>query len=81
MTQEYPWQKPYHQALLESDPAKLQQLIWQTEEAMQSRLRDSADLKIEEAVQLEQASVSLSTLSQERIGRNVLINRSVTASH
>ena len=81
MPQEYPWQKPYHQALLENDPAKLQRLIWQTEDAMQTRLMESTELKMDEAVQMEQASIILSTLSLERIGRNILNNKAMTASH
>jgi len=81
MPQEYPWQKPYRQALLENDPAKLQRLIWQTEDAMQTRLMESTELKMDEAVQMEQASIILSTLSLERIGRNILNNKAMTASH
>ncbi|HMI53008.1 MAG TPA: hypothetical protein VK525_15965 [Candidatus Saccharimonadales bacterium] len=81
MSQEYPWQKPYHQALLENDPAKLQRLIWQTEDAMQTRLKESTELRMDEAVQMEQASVILSSLALERIGRNILNNKAMTASH
>jgi hypothetical protein len=81
MSQEYPWQKPYQQALLENDPAKLQRLIWQTEDAMQTRLMESTELKMDEAVKMEQASIILSTLSLERIGRNILNNKAMTASH
>jgi len=81
MSQEYPWQKPYHQALLENDPAKLQRLIWQTEDAMQTRLKESTELRMDEAVQMEQASIILSSLSLERIGRNILNNKAMTAGH
>jgi hypothetical protein len=81
MPQEYPWQKTYHAAVLETDTAKLQQLIWQTEEAMQARLNDSTELKMDEAVQMEQASNTLSTLSLERIGRDILNSKAITANH
>jgi len=81
LTPTFPCQKPYHQALLENDPAKLQRLIWQTEDAMQTRLMESTELKMDEAVQMEQASIILSTLSLERIGRNILNNKAMTASH
>jgi hypothetical protein len=79
MSQEYPWQKTYHEAILETDAAKLQQLIWRTEDAMQARLNDATDLKMDEAVQMEQASNTLSTLSLERIGRDILNNKAMTA--
>ena len=81
MSQEYPWQKTYHEAVLETDTAKLQRLIWQTEDAMQARLNDATELKMDEAVQMELASNTLSTLSLERIGRDILNRKVMTASH
>ena len=78
MSEDYIWQKPYNQAVLESDAAKLQQLIWQAEDAIQSRLNDSAELGIEEAVAIERTSNALSVMTTER---NASQNKAFAASH
>jgi len=66
MSEDYIWQKPYNQAVLESDAARQQQLIWQAEDAIQSRLNDSTELGIDEAVAIERTSNALSAMGTER---------------
>jgi len=78
MSEVYIWQKPYNQAVLECDAAKLQQLIWQAEDAIQSRLNNSAELGIEEAVAIERTSNALSVMMTERTASQ---NKAFAASH
>jgi hypothetical protein len=78
MSKNYAWQKPYNQAVLESDPAKQQQLIWQAEDAIQSRLHNSTELSIDEAVAIERTSNALSAMGTERIASQ---NKVLAASH
>ena len=69
--QEYPWQKPYHAAILETDYARLQVLVWQAEVDIEQRLNDGSEISAEEAFTMAQTTYALAVLAQERLGRNL----------
>lgn len=69
MSEDYPWQKPYHDAVLETDNEKLRQLIAKAEQAIDSRLHNTEKLPSDEYDTIAQTLTALSILKTERITR------------
>ena len=67
----YFWQKPYYDAVLETDNEKLGHLINQTERAIDLRLDDISNVPLEERDEIARTLTALSTLKTERIGRTL----------
>ena len=67
MREDYPWQKSYRDAVLETDNQKLQQLIARAEQAIDLRLHNVEKLPSEEYDVIAQALTALSILKTERI--------------
>jgi hypothetical protein len=69
MFHEYPWQKPYHEAVLETDNEKLGQLIAYAEWVIDLRLNETREMLPREYDQIAQTLTGLSILKTERITR------------
>jgi hypothetical protein len=69
MSQEYPWQKPYHDAVLETDNEKLGQLIIYIEHLIDARLSESCEIRPVEYEQMAQTLTGLSILKTDRMSR------------
>ena len=69
MREDYAWQKPYHDAVLETDNEKLGQLISYTEWVIDLRLNESREMSAHESDQLAQTLTALSVLKTEHIAR------------
>ena len=67
MREDYAWQKPYHDAVLETDNEKLGQLISYTEWVITLRLNESGDISLHECKQIARTLTALSILKTERI--------------
>ena len=67
MREDYPWQKSYRDAVLETDNQKLQQLIARAEQAIDLRLHNVEKLPSEEYDVIAQTLTALSILKTERI--------------
>jgi hypothetical protein len=69
MINEYPWEKPYYHAVLETDNEKLAQLILEADEAIHFRLNEITELPAHEFDRIAQTLTALSVLKTERIVR------------
>ena len=68
MTNEYGWQKFYHEAMRETDSTKLERLLWQAKKEIEDRL-DNEKLYLDhlEGRAIEQTLDALSALKTQRL--------------
>ena len=64
---DYAWQEPYQNAVLETDNEKLNQSISYAEWIIDLRLNESGDMSPDECKQIAQTLTALSFLRAERI--------------
>ena len=67
MHEDYFWQKPYHDAVLETDTDRLKQSISYAEWIIDLRLNEKSEMSPDESNQIAQALSALSVLRAERI--------------
>jgi len=65
--EDYAWQKPYHDAVLETDNEKLKQSISYAEWIIDLRLNESSEMSADESKQIARILTALSILKTERI--------------
>ena len=64
---EYPWQQPYQNAVLETDNEKLKQSISYAEWIIDLRLNEGGEMSPDECKQIARTLTALSVLKTERI--------------
>ncbi|MFZ0881879.1 MAG: hypothetical protein WAN14_00655 [Candidatus Acidiferrales bacterium] len=71
MPDSYSWKEPYRQALKESDPQKLTELVYAAEYAIVLPLQELENLTDhhEERAEMERASADLLAIKTNRLGR------------
>jgi hypothetical protein len=67
MSEDYFWQKPYHDAVLETDTEKLKQSISYAEWFIDLTLCEKREMSLDESDQIARALSALSRLRAERI--------------
>jgi hypothetical protein len=67
MREDYAWQKPHQDAVLETDNEKLKQSISYAEWVIDLRLNESGDISLDECKQIARTLTALSVLKTERI--------------
>ena len=67
MDENYSWQKPYHDAVLETDTERLKQSISYAEWMIDLRLCEKRDMSRDESNQIAKALSALAVLRAERI--------------
>ena len=67
MHEDYSWQKPYHDAVLETETERLKQSISYAEWMIDLRLCEKRDMSFDESDQIAKALSALAVLRAERI--------------